>query len=84
MKITAKNLDVILRNCEPNYYLRDKVGSSLCRALYDSASNEYNEEYKELGDASFYNCPTEDDIFKCLDYMYENDMMDVELTLNLD
>lgn len=84
MKITAKNLDVILRNCEPNEYLRDKVGSALCGALYDSASNEYDEEYKELGDATFYNCPSEEEIFKCFDYMYEHDMMNVELTLNID
>lgn len=86
MKITAKNLDVILRNCEPNEYLRDKVGSALCRALYDYAGDRYenDEEYKELGDATFYNCPSEDEIFKCFDYMCEHDMMDVELTLNLD
>lgn len=84
MNITAKDLDVILRNCEPNEYLRDKVGSALCRILYDSASNEYDEEYKELGDATFYNCPSEDEIFKCFDYIYEHDMMDIELTLNFD
>lgn len=86
MKITAKNLDAILRNCEPNEYLRDKVGSALCRVLYDYAGDRYDndEEYKELGDAAFYNCPSEDEIFKCFDYMWEHDMMDIELTLNLD
>lgn len=81
MKITAKNLDVILRNCEPNEYLRDKVGSALCRELY---RNEFEDEYKELGDATFYNCPSDEEIFKCFDYMYEHDMMDTELTLNID
>lgn len=84
MKITAKDLSVILSNCEPNEYLRDKVGSALCRVLYDSANNEFEDEYKELGEGWFYNCPSEDDIFNCFDYMYEHDMMNDELTLNLD
>ena len=85
MKIKAKDLQTIICNCqlnkEPNDYLRDKIGSALCRVLY---GNEFEDEYKELGEGWFYNCPTEDDIFKCFDYMYEHDMMDVELTLNLD
>lgn len=88
MKIKVKDLQTIICNCqlnkEPNDYLRDKIGSALCRALYDSASNEFEEEYKELGEAGFYNCPSEEEIFKCFDYMEEHDMMDEELTLNLD
>ena len=85
MKITAKDLQKIICNCqlnkEPNDYLRDKIGSALCRVLY---GNEFEEEYKELGDAGYYNCPSEEEIFKCFDYMEEHDMIEEELILNLD
>lgn len=83
MKITARDLQSIFLNSEPNKHMRSAIGSSLCRVLYDSASNEYEDEYKSLGDAGFYNMPSDDDISLCFEYMEENEMMDNDMELNL-
>lgn len=82
MKLTIQELSALVRNCEANEYLRDRIGSCLCRVLYEP-NIEYTDEYKPLGEAWFYNKPSEDDIFLALDYMEETEM-DCELILNLD
>ena len=72
MKLKVKELDALCRNMEPNEYLRGRIGTALCGLLYDSANvDEYDGEYKELSEAWFYNCPSEEDIFKCLDLLEE-------------
>ena len=84
MKLKVKELDAICRNMEPNEYLRSCIGSALCKRLYDSANvDKYQEEYVLLNDASFYNCPSEGDIFLCLDYLDENGYSDDELELDV-
>ena len=90
MKIKAKDLETIICNCQLNKgnydYLRDRIGSALCRVLYDYAGDRYDNDdtYKLLGEATFYNCPSEEEIMMCFDYMSEHNMMNVELTLNFD
>ena len=84
MKIKLNEFSEFIRNCEPNEFLRECIGGGLCRLLYDSANvDEYEDEYKALGEASFYNSPSEDDIFKCLDYLEEADRMDEEIEIFL-
>ena len=84
MKLKVNELDAICRNMEPNEYLRGCIGSALCKRLYDSANvDKYQEECELLNDASFYNCPSEDDIFLCLDYLEENGFSDDELELDV-
>lgn len=89
MKITAKELEVIICNSEINHYLRSRIGSSLCNSLYDPANfeDDYPGQYIELYDAGFYNEPSDDDIFLCFEYISEvlcYDLRDFELELNLD
>ena len=52
MKIKLNEFSEFIRNCEPNDFLRECIGSGLCRLLYDSANvDEYEDEYQELGEA---------------------------------
>ena len=74
MKLKVKELDALCRNMEPNEYLRSRIGTALCGLLYDSANvDKYEGEYEELNEAWFYNCPSEEDIFKCLDLLEETE-----------
>lgn len=89
MKLTAKELEVLTCNSDFHDSMRDRVGSALCNSLYDSANSEddYPGEYAELYNACFYNSPSDDDIFLCLEYIediLQYDLKDYELEINFD
>lgn len=90
MKLTASELETLVLNVEGmNEYVRGCIGSALCRALYDSANEpeDYPGEYSVLYDATFYNCPSVDDMALCFSYMrevWQEELEDVDLTLYLD
>ena len=84
MKLSIEELRAICCNCEPNHYLRSRIGSALCKVLYDSANvDKYEDEYKPLNEAGFYNAPSEDEIFLCLDYLEEAGRLDEEIELDV-
>lgn len=88
MKLSAEELSTLVSNCELNDYMRERIGSALCKSLYDSANSEedYPGEYAKLYDASFYNKPDDNDIELCLNYIEEvlsYDLNDFELELDL-
>lgn len=84
MKLKIKELNALCRNMEPNEYLRGRIGTALCGLLYDPADeDEYEGEYKELNEAWFYNCPSEEDIFKCLDLLEETGSSEVVVELDV-
>lgn len=88
MKLTAKELEIITCNSEFNDFMRMNIGAGLCKSLYDSANSEedYPGKYAELYNACFYNSPSDDDIFLCLDYIEEilqYDLNDYELEIDL-
>lgn len=73
MKVTPKELEMIVCNSELNDYMRERIGYALCKKIYDSANSpeDYLGEYSVLYDGSFYNKPSDDDIFLCIEYMIE-------------
>ena len=84
MRLKVEELRALCCNCEPNDFLRGRIGTALCNLLYDSTNlDKYEGEYKELNEAWFYNCPSEEDIFKCLDYLDESGRMDEEIELDV-
>lgn len=73
MKVTPKELEIIVCNSELNDYMRERIGYALCRNIYDSANSpeDYPGNFSVLYNASFYNRPSDDDIFLCIEYMTE-------------
>ena len=85
MKIKVKELDAICLNCEGmSEFLRGRIGSVLLKLLHDSADDrQYDGDYARMNDAWFYNCPSEEDIFLCMDYLEENGLLEEEVELDV-
>lgn len=71
MILSSLELEILIQNSTLNPHIRKKIGEALKTAIYDPEKT-YPEKYAVLKDPQSYECPDQEMLLLCSEYLENN------------